>query len=197
MSNSNVINSINSINTTVDNRYTIKNIKINYNHNSVDNNDTVNFSKKISQFEINVALYIHKKYFDNKNRNVKNNNHKSKPKESESKIIAKDAYLNKLFMFKKYHHSNIQQIKIELKEIESANQAYNEDPKCYLNKKTEFGYPDKFRCNFIRYDKHKFSRCKCKITNDDPENMFCTRHYLVENEHINEYLKLKSEVKKK
>tara|TARA_B100000902_G_scaffold222148_1_gene211069 strand:- start:4532 stop:5161 length:630 start_codon:yes stop_codon:yes gene_type:complete len=186
-SNSNTINNTNKINNTIDDKYAIQNIKINYKVTRKNqSNDLINLSNPLSKFEKSVAVRIYDKYF-------KNN---SLLKENKELKIDKNDFMNKLFMPKQSIHTNIDELKIELDKIEKANKAYEANPTLYKNKKTEYGYPDKYRCMYIRYDKHKYYRCKCGISNDDPDETFCSRHYLIENYHINEYLKLKSEIEK-
>ena len=183
---SNIINT-NKINNNIDDKYAIQNIKINYEGTKKNkSNDLINVSNPLSKFEKAVAVSIYDKYFKN-NSLFKEN--------KELKIDKKD-FMNKLFMPKQSVHTNIDELKIEFDKIEKANKAYEANPTLYKNKKTEYGYPDKYRCMYIRYDKHKYYRCKCGVSNDDPDKTFCSRHYLIDNSHINEYLKLKSEIEK-
>ena len=186
-SNINNINNTNKINKTIDDKYAIQNIKINYKGSRKNkSNDLINLSSPLSKFEKSVAVSIYNKYFKN-NSILKEN--------KELKIDKKD-FMNKLFMPKQSIHNNIDELKIELDKIEKANKAYEANLSLYKNKKTEYGYPDKYRCMYIRYDKHKYYRCKCGVSNDDPDKIFCSRHYLIDNCHINEYLKLKSQIEK-
>ena len=187
INNSNTINNTNKINKTIDDKYAIQNIKINYKGTRKNkSNDLINLSSPLSKFEKAIAVSIYDIYF-------KNN---SLLKENKELQIDKKDFMNKLFMPKQSIHTNIDELKIELDKIEKANKVYEANPTLYKNKKTEYGYPDKYRCMYIRYDKHKYYRCKCGVSNDDPDETFCSRHYLIDNCHINEYLKLKSEIEK-
>ena len=176
----------NEIINTIEEKYTIQNIKINYNGSRKNKyNDLKNLSNPLSQFERKVASSIYEKYFKN-NSSLENNN-KSQ--------IDKKQFMKKIFMIKDSIHTNIDELKIELENIEKANKAYESNPNLYKNKKTEYGYPDKYRCLYVRYEKHKYFRCKCGISEKDPDKTFCSRHYLLDNHCINEYLKLKSQIK--
>tara|TARA_B100000927_G_C16284840_1_gene397076 strand:- start:64 stop:726 length:663 start_codon:yes stop_codon:yes gene_type:complete len=187
INNSNTIKNTNKINNTIEDKYLIQNIKINYKGTRKNkSNDLINLSSPLSKFEKSVAVSIYDKYFKNNYL----------LKENKELKIDKNDFMNKLFMPKQSIHTNIDELKIELDKIEKANKAYEANPALYKNKKTEYGYPDKYRCMYIRYDKHKYYRCKCGVSNDDPDKTFCSRHYLIDNYHINEYLKLKLEIEK-
>jgi hypothetical protein len=108
-------------------------------------------------------------------------------------------------------------IKNELNDIKRANQIYQKEPNLYLPKirKTVFGYPDRYRCEFIIYFKNKFHRCKNKVFKDkeievdddmtleeklDEQHLYvCKRHIGLENKYAQEYqniIKILSELHK-
>ena len=83
-------------------------------------------------------------------------------------------------------------IKKELFEIKKANKIYNKSLKDVTQEtieETEYGFPDKLRCNFIVNKKNNLSRCKQKIYNDDPVKYeFCSRHCNSDNIYLGKYL---------
>lgn len=75
-------------------------------------------------------------------------------------------------------------IKTDVFDIKKANMLYFRYPELEKKKtRTEYGYPDKYRCNFIRMNKHKMSRCKSKITDDEEfsDGMMCSKHLGIDN----------------
>ena len=186
-------------------KYSIQNVIINNNlsKTKVNTNELISLSNKCNKFEMIIGKYIFNKYIyeikdkcdeNNGDKKIKKEKNKEKNDNSEKKKLTKEDFMNKIFLLKKGIESNLLELKNELKEIKLADEVYKKNPKLYINKKTEFGYPDKFRCNFIRYNKHKYYRCKCKISEDDKDKMFCSRHYQEDNIHINNYIKLKNMV---
>tara|TARA_B100001093_G_scaffold358496_1_gene343082 strand:- start:13 stop:618 length:606 start_codon:yes stop_codon:yes gene_type:complete len=186
-------------------KYSIQNVIINNNlsKTKVNTNELISLSNKCNKFEMIIGKYIFNKYIyeikdkcdeNNGDKKIKKEKNKEKNDNSEKKKLTKEDFMNKIFLLKKGIESNLLELKNELKEIKLADEVYKNNPKLYINKKTEFGYPDKFRCNFIRYNKHKYYRCKCKISEDDKDKMFCSRHYQEDNIHINNYIKLKNMV---
>ena len=197
-------------------KYNVQNVIINNNlsKTKVNTNELISLSNKCNKFEMIIGKYIFNKYIneikdksdenksdenksdENKSDENKSDENKSGEKNDNNKKnkITEESFMNKIFLLKKGIESNLLELKNELKEIKLADEVYKNNPKHYINKKTEFGYPDKFRCNFIRYNKHKYYRCKCKISGEDKDKMFCSRHYLEDNIHINNYIKLKNMV---
>lgn len=54
-----------------------------------------------------------------------------------------------------------------------ANVDYAAGQKKFPSKKTNYGYPDEFRCNFIRQNKQYHKRCQFKSVNDE---FYCQQH---------------------
>lgn len=129
-------------------------------------------------------------------------------KEQEQKI--KETKLNfdkEYYSIKPQTITQEQQLKVELKDIKRANEEYEKNP-LYKEKitKTVFGYPDRFRCEFIILGKHKLHRCKSKVFRDkeietdedltkaeiiDEQCLYvCKKHLHMENKYAKEYQKL-------
>jgi hypothetical protein len=82
-------------------------------------------------------------------------------------------------------------LQLELDEIAHANEDYAADPKAYPSKKTEHGYPDEFRCNFIRQEKTYLKRCQSKAVDDE---FYCQQHMNTPNKFLREYEKAVSDL---
>jgi hypothetical protein len=96
--------------------------------------------------------------------------------------IQKSIFMNKIFLKSKGIITQDELLKDELAEISKANKEYNLNLDRYKNnKRTVFGYPDEYRCQYILYNKHKFMRCKQKINTDS--GIHCALH----SESINKY----------
>ena len=67
-------------------------------------------------------------------------------------------------------------VREELETIARADECYEDDPELYPDKRTEYGYPDQFRCNFIIYRRNRFSRCSNVISKEDPDDLYCCKH---------------------
>ena len=99
-----------------------------------------------------------------------------------------DRYMGLIFIKKKSFISQHEYLRQEIDDIRRADIAYNAHPEDFPNHKTEYGYPDKFRCNYINlYKHHKLSRCAVKITAGD--EFYCKRHGTEPNKHIQDYQK--------
>ena len=106
--------------------------------------------------------------------------------------------------------SQEEQILQDIEDINNADNVYERHPQ-YLNKitKTVYGYPDRYRCNYIIQSKHKYRRCKAKVIinedekerinknsltladyNDNIYDEYCSHHIYCENEHLDTYIKL-------
>jgi len=88
-------------------------------------------------------------------------------------------------------------IKKDISDMRKANILYLKYPELDITRtKTDFGYPSKYRCNFIRISKHKMLRCKNKIsdTNDDNNGLnsciMCSKHIYSDNIYREQYYKL-------
>lgn len=78
-------------------------------------------------------------------------------------------------------------VREELKTIALADECYTDNPELYPDKRTEYGYPDQFRCNFITYRRNRFGRCSNVISKEDPDNMYCCKHSSEYCEYADEY----------
>lgn len=94
-------------------------------------------------------------------------------------------YMNTLFIKKKPMSSD-SYLQLELDEIIRANAEYAADPKAFPSKKTAHGYPDEFRCNFIKQDRSYLKRCQSKTVDDE---FYCTQHMNTPNKFLREYEK--------
>jgi hypothetical protein len=89
-------------------------------------------------------------------------------------------------------------IKKDISDMRKANILYLKYPELDITRtKTDFGYPNKYRCNFIRINKHKMLRCKNKIADtDDNTNdglnscIMCSKHLYSDNTYREQYYKL-------
>jgi hypothetical protein len=134
------------------------------------------FINQFNNFENAVVRYIHKKYKVGKEKN----------------ITLKD-FRKEIFGIKRpriIYQDDI--TKRELEMIHKANIAYCEAKRQFnsneidkLNAKTEYGYPDSLRCNFIINHKNNFIRCKNKI---DEHSDCCLKHCKTENFYYEKYL---------
>jgi hypothetical protein len=98
-----------------------------------------------------------------------------------------ERYMGLLFIKKKQFISQHEYLRQEIEDIRRADIAYNAHPEDFPSYKTEYGYPDKVRCNYIKLDKHKLSRCAVKITVGD--EFYCKRHGTEPNKHMQDYKK--------
>lgn len=99
-------------------------------------------------------------------------------------------FMNTLFIKKKPLTAD-SYLQLELDEIAHANEDYAADPKSFPSKKTEHGYPDEFRCNFIRQDKQYLKRCQSKAIDDE---FYCQQHMNTPNKFLREYEKAVSDL---
>lgn len=99
-------------------------------------------------------------------------------------------YMNTLFIKKKPMTAD-SHLQLELDEIAQANADYAADPKAFPSKKTVHGYPDEFRCNFIRQCKTYITRCQNKSVDNE---FYCTQHMDTPNKLLREYEKAVSEL---
>lgn len=131
----------------------------------------------ISAIERQYAAYIFAKY-------VKPTLTPAEQEEQETKCM------NTLFIKKKPMTAD-SHLQLELDEIAHANADYAADPKAFPSKKTEHGYPDEFRCNFIRQEKTYLKRCHAKSVDNE---FYCTQHMNIPNKHLREYEKAVSDL---
>ncbi len=82
-------------------------------------------------------------------------------------------------------------VREELETIALADECYTDDPDLYPDKRTEYGYPDQFRCNFIIYRRNRFGRCSNVISKEDPDDMYCCKHSSEYCEYADEYAAIK------
>lgn len=94
-------------------------------------------------------------------------------------------FMNTLFIKKKPMTAD-NCLQLELDEIAHANADYAADPKAFPSKKTDHGYPDEFRCNFIKQDKTYLKRCQSKIVDGE---FYCQQHMNTPNKFLREYEK--------
>ena len=94
-------------------------------------------------------------------------------------------FMNTLFI-KKKHMTADNWLQLELDEIAHANADYAADPKAFPSKKTDHGYPDEFRCNFIRQEKSYLKRCQSKLVDGE---FYCQQHMNTPNKFLREYEK--------
>jgi hypothetical protein len=106
--------------------------------------------------------------------------------------------------------SQREQILQDVEDLEEADSVYERYPK-YADKvtKTVYGYPDRYRCDYIILSKHKYHRCKAKVAVDEDEKErvdkrtlapaeyndmiysdYCCHHIHCENEHLDAYIEL-------
>lgn len=102
-------------------------------------------------------------------------------------------YVNRLFIKKRAYITQHEVLVKELSDIANADKLYADNPDYYPTQYTEYGYPDEYRCNYIRKDsgKHKLYRCSKKIALPNSE-YYCTKHIMEKNCFIDEYNKLAS-----
>lgn len=131
----------------------------------------------ISTIERQYAAYIFAKY-------IKPTITSTEQEEQENKCM------NILFIKKKPMTVD-SQLQLELDEIAHANADYAADPKAFPSKKTEHGYPEEFRCNFIRQEKIYLKRCHAKSVDNE---FYCTQHMNTPNKHLREYEKAVSDL---
>lgn len=125
---------------------------------------------------------------------------------------AKDTFKNEYFTIMPSFISQEEEIIKELEDITLANAIYIKHPEYKKNIiTTVYGYPDRYRCEFITVNKHKFSRCKSKVyrdkllepdttltddENNDAQYLYkCKKHLHIENKYIDDYHKLISKFK--
>ena len=82
-------------------------------------------------------------------------------------------------------------VREELDAIAHADECYEDDPDLYPDKRTEYGYPDQFRCNFIIYRRNRFNRCSNVISKEDPDDLYCCKHSSEYCEYAGEYETIK------
>jgi len=135
-------------------------------------------------FEIAYAKYLIKKYI------VKEDNNNKKERV--------DCIMSKLFIRKSANLDSRETLLEDYKNIEKADKLYANDLKKYPNGQTEYGYPDVLRCKFIIYNRHRFERCLCKVSNKCDDGLYCSRHVdednIYEEEYENLLMDLESEI---
>ena len=94
-------------------------------------------------------------------------------------------FMNTLFIKKKPMSAD-NWLQLELDEIAHANADYAADPKAFPSKKTDHGYPDEFRCNFIKQDKAYLKRCQSKLVDGE---FYCQQHMNTPNKFLRDYEK--------
>ena len=130
-------------------------------------------AKQIRVIETKIAKYIFNSYIKEKCK------------------ISQAEFMSKLFFKSQGVITQEELLKDELKLLDKATEEYDSHPEKYINnKKTVFGYPDEYRCHHIIYKKHKFTRCKNKVDEENGGDMFCLHHWDSENPYEKEYQKL-------
>lgn len=132
--------------------------------------------ESIQTIEKEYALYIYKKYIT-----------PTLVADQQTMCDTQDEHLSKfmnILFIKKKPMSADNYLQMELDEIMHANEDYLADPKAFPNKKTDHGYPDEFRCNFIKQDKQYLRRCQCKSVDDE---FYCSLHINTPNKFLREY----------
>ncbi len=130
-------------------------------------------SKEINKIETSIAVQIYNNYLSGK-----------------PDVINRTDYLASMVPRKPSTIPQDDEMADEYKRMKLATKAYRESPANYTDKRTEYGLPEQFRCNYIIYAKHKYRRCACVISKSCSENMYCTRHHEKENTHLDAYNKL-------
>jgi hypothetical protein len=137
--------------------------------------------------------------------------------ERDKKIKEEREKFNKEFFRNKPQTiSQREQILQDIEDIENADNIYKRHPQ-YLDKitKTVYGYPNRYRCNYIILSKHKYHRCKSKVAVDKEEKErlnknslsisdynneiygdYCSHHINSDNEHLKPYIKLLEDCRK-
>ena len=124
------------------------------------------------KFNAKVIQLLEKQYVDYLYRKYVNTNESARDTEED--------YINKVFITLAE-----MTIKNELDEIRRATELYDENPDRYPALKTEFGYPDAFRCKHICCQKNKYWRCKQKKNKGDAD--YCTQHLVIPNTYAETY----------
>lgn len=103
----------------------------------------------------------------------------------------KTEFMDKIMPHKVGKLSQDDMVREELETIALADECYADDPELYPDKRTEYGYPDQFRCNFIIYRRNRFGRCSNVISKEDPDDMYCCKHSSEYCEYADEYAAIK------
>jgi hypothetical protein len=132
-------------------------------------------------------------------------------KEEKQKKIkeSKKKFENDFYCTKPQTISQKDQIIKDIEDIEMADDIYENNPEYEIKvNKTIYGYPDRYRCEYIILSKHKYHRCKAKVMlneeyaktvdkdidieerNDFIYEYCCSHHFNMKNEHLTEYNKL-------
>jgi hypothetical protein len=130
-------------------------------------------SKEINRLETSVAVQIYNNYLSGK-----------------PGVLNRTDYLASMVPHKPSTIPQDNEMADDYKRMKLATKAYAKSPISYTDKRTEYGLPEQFRCNYIIYSKHKYRRCACVISKECGENMYCARHYEKENAHMDAYSKL-------
>jgi hypothetical protein len=101
---------------------------------------------------------------------------------------AKEKYINTMFIKPAKPLTLMESIKQEHNTIKRATELYTANPEHYKNCKTEYGFPDQFRCQYITKHNKYIARCALKKSADDIN--YCTRHKYSINAKAAEYLQL-------
>lgn len=101
-----------------------------------------------------------------------------------------EKFMNTLFIKNKSMSAD-NYLQIELAEIACATSEYNINPKLYPSKKTDHGYPDEFRCNFVKLDKIHLKRCANKTVDNE---FYCVQHINIPNKYLRDYEKAIAEL---
>jgi len=129
----------------------------------------------VHRLETQLANQIYDKYFTEL--------HKTNSDKSE--------FMDKIMPHKVGKLSQDDTVREELETIARADECYEDDPDLYPDKRTEYGYPDQFRCNFIIYRRNRFSRCSNVISKEDPDDLYCCKHSSEYCEYADAYAKIK------
>jgi hypothetical protein len=106
-------------------------------------------------------------------------------------LVDKSEFMDKIMPHKVGKLSQDDTVREELETIARADECYEDDPDLYPDKRTEYGYPDQFRCNFIIYRRNRFSRCSNVISKEDPDDLYCCKHSSEYCEYADAYAKIK------
>lgn len=140
-----------------------------------------NNATQIRKIETKMATYIFNNYIKNTNTNSTNS----------TNSITKKQFMDRIFIHSKGLITQTELLQNEIDNIKKANEEYNLYPEKYIqNKKTIYGYPEEYRCNFIIYNKNKFTRCCNKINDNTHNEIYCSLHWDIENKYYDIYTQL-------
>ncbi len=150
-------------------------------------NQTVkSLTGELTKIERNMAKYLFKKYLVPSNTS-----------ESTDQIrTRREIFLQELFPTRPEIIEQTDELDAELDTISRATAEYARCPEDYPTGRTQWGYPDSLRCNYISYVRHRFTRCACKISTIGNTSQslqshpFCAKHLAQDNPHQTEYNRL-------